>query len=220
MRFNASYLETLGETRVELVSNTYSDAWPMLRRIVFRKLPIDLNAQSLPLAVAVLTRSYCGDMFEFGGMKIGSDYADAIRTLLGPQANIVNVDGFHRSFSTGEVDVMVGRAGKSAPSPAHVGSAPLARVDWSGDFVDAESRSSSGFAFGAVQTNAAFFADAFSVSVAVGLLFGRDRCATLHVTETPGETADVEVIREALRIVGVTLEFTGARPSQTLRLSA
>jgi len=205
MHYKASYNETLGETHIDLTSNNYSDAWPMLRRLVFRKMPIDLGAQCLPLATAILTRSYCGDVFDFGGIRVGSDYADAIRTLL-PQANIVHVDGFNRTFSTAEVDVIVNRAGKTPASPQHAGNAPLARVDWSGDFVNAESRSSRGFAFGAVQTNAAFFADPFSVSVAVGLLFGRDRCGNLYVSHPPADRRLYETIREALRTVGITLE--------------
>lgn len=206
MHYKASYDATLGETQVDLTSNNYSDAWPMLRRLVFRKMPIDLAAQCLPLAVAILTRSYCGDVFDFAGIKIGSDYADAIRTLLGPQANIVNVDGFNRTFSTAEVDIMVDRAGKAANPPQHSGTAPLARIDWSGDFVDANTRSSAGFAFGAVQTNAAFFADPFSVSVAVGLLFGRDRCGKLLVAQPAADRRQYEAVRELLRIVGITLE--------------
>lgn len=205
MHYKASYSDNLGETNIELTSNTYADAWPMLRRIIFRKLPIDLNAQCLPLATAVLTRSYCGDVFEFAGIKIGSDYSEAIRTLLSPQANIVSVDGFNRTFSTGELDVMVSCAGKESPPPTQTSGAPLARIDWSGDFVDPATRSSAGFAFGSVQTNAAFFADPFSVSIAVGLLFGRDRCGHLFVAQPAADRRQYECVREALRIVGVTL---------------
>lgn len=205
MHYKASYSDSLGETNIELTSNTYADAWPMLRRIIFRKLPIDLNAQCVPLATAVLTRSYCGDVFEFAGIKIGSDYAEAIRTLLSPQANIVSVDGFNRTFSTAELDVMVSRAGITAPPPLHNGGAPLARIDWSGDFVDTSTRSSAGYAFGSVQTNAALFADPFSVSVAVGLLFGRDRCGHLLVAQPATDRRQYECVREALRIVGITL---------------
>ncbi len=104
MLYKASYFEPLGETRIELVANTHSDSWPMLRRLNFRKMPIDLATQSVPLATAILTHAYCGDVFEFAGLKIGSDYADAIRALLPAQANVINVDGFNRSFSTGEVE--------------------------------------------------------------------------------------------------------------------
>ena len=205
MLYKASYLETLGETCIDLSSNAYSDAWPMLRRLVFRKIPIDRTAQCLPLACAILTRNNCGDSFDFAGIRVGSDYAEAIRTVLGSRTNIVNVDGFNRTFSTGEVDVIVNRAGTPPASPQHQARAPLARVDWSGDFVDPQTRSSAGFAFGAVQTNAAFFADPFSVSVAVGLLFGRDRCGNLHVAEPAIDARQYDTICEALRIIGVTL---------------
>lgn len=205
MLYKASYFEPLGETRIELVANSHSDSWPMLRRLIFRKTPIDLGTQSLPLAAAILTRAYCGDVFEFAGIKIGSDYADAIRVLLPAQANVVNVDGFNRSFSTGEVDVAVNRAGKAATSESHAGNIPLARVDWSGDFVDVTTRNSAGFAFGTVQTNAALFADPFSVSVAVGLLHGRDRCGKLFVSPPATDRRHYDAVSQALRIVGVTL---------------
>ncbi|MGV3490082.1 MAG: hypothetical protein ACO1OG_02060 [Devosia sp.] len=211
MQYKASFVEALGETQVELVSNAYSDAWPMLRRLTFRKMPIDLGSQCLPLATAILTRNYCGDVFEFEGIRIGTDYADAIRALLSPQANVINVDGFNRSFATAEVDVMVNRAGKSADQPQHTGTAPLARVDWNGDFVDPQTRSSANFAFGAVQTNAMYFADPFSVSVAVGLLFGRDKTGRLIVSPPAADKKQLETIRDALRIVGITLEATIAQ---------
>ena len=208
MLYKASYFEPLGETRIELVANSHSDSWPMLRRLIFRKMPIDLAAQSVPLATAILTHAYCGDVFEFAGLKIGSDYADAIRALLPAQANVINVDGFNRSFSTVEVDIAVNRAGKAATSEPHAGSVPLARVDWSGDFVDVTTRNSAGFAFGAMQTNAALFADPFSVSVAVGLLYGRDRCGKLFVSPPATDRKHFEAVSEALRIVGVTLVAT------------
>jgi hypothetical protein len=216
MQYKASYFELLGETRIDLVSNAYSDAWPMLRRLTFRKMPIDLEAQCLPLATAILTRNYCGDVFEFAGVKIGSDYADAIRALLSPQTNVVNVDGFNRTFSTAEVDIVVNRAGKAATLPPNGGAAPLARVDWSGDFVDQQTRSSANFAFGAMQTNALYFADPFSVSVAVGLLFGRDRCGTLFVSPAATDRKQYEAVREALRIIGITLEAKVEEPAQVL----
>jgi hypothetical protein len=204
MRYNASFAGNLGETRIELESNTYSDAYPMLRRLVFRKMPVDLKSQALALATAILTERYCGEVFEFSGVRVGSDYAEAIRTLLGERTNVVHVDGMNRAFSTGEIDVLSCRATDAMPRVTADGNTPLARVDWSGDFVDPETRSSSGFAFGNVQTNALYFADAFRVSVAIGLLFGRDRCRTL-IVPAPGPHARTGAIAEALRIVGITL---------------
>jgi hypothetical protein len=59
-----------------------------------------------------------------------------------------------------------------------------------------------------VQTNALYFADAFRVSVAIGLLFGRDRCRTLIVPAPTGAAGRVGTIVEALRIVGITLQPT------------
>jgi hypothetical protein len=215
MRYSASFVGGLGETRIELASNTYADAYPMLRRLVFRKMPVDLKSQGLALAVAILTERYCGDVFEFSGIRVGSDYAEAIRTVLGEGTNIVNVDGMNRTFATGELDVVACNAAQPVPRVSGDGGTPLARIDWSGDFVDAETRSSSGFAFGAVQTNALYFADAFRVSVAVGLLFARDRCRTLHVPE--GQTSRQGALVEALRIVGVRLETVRSEQPAKIR---
>jgi hypothetical protein len=78
-------------------------------------------------------------------------------------------------------------------------------VNWSGDFVETAKRTSAGFQYGSVQTNAQFFADAFSVSVAVGILAGRDRCGTLHVPGATDCPKDHRALAEALRIVGIQL---------------
>jgi hypothetical protein len=206
MLYKAEFLETVGETRIQWTSNTYSDAWPMLRHVSFRKLPIDLNTQSVALATALLTRTYCGDIFEFAGLKIGSDYSEAIRCVLGQPVNILGVDGHSRNLAISEISVLTGKAGETPAKYVHAGQAPLARVDWSGDFVDQTSRSSAGFAFGAVQTNAAFFAAPFLVSVAIGLLFGRDRCASLTVSTPAENRRQYNLVRDALGIVGIGLE--------------
>lgn len=210
MRYGASFAGGLGETRIELSSNTYSDAYPLLRRLVFRKMPVDLKSQGLALATAILTERYCGDVFEFSGIRVGSDYAEAIRTVLGEGTNIVNVDGMNRTFASGELDVAAHRASEPPPGVSADGATPLTRVDWSGDFVEAQTRTSAGFAFGAVQTNALYFADALRVSVAVGLLFARERCRTLYVPAPERQAPRQAALVEALRIVGVTLEMVPA----------
>lgn len=214
MRYTPSFAESLGETRIELASNSYSDSYPLLSRITFRKLAVDLKSQALALAAAILTDRQCGDVFEFSGVRVGSDYAEAIRTVLGDATNIINVDGMNRAFSTGEIDVAAFNASKPL-SVAAQGNTPLTRIDWSGDFVDVETRSSNGFSLGAVQTNALYLADAFRVSVAVGLLVGRDRCRRLYVAVPENESAfrRHRSVVEALRIVGVTLELVAARTS-------
>jgi hypothetical protein len=57
--------------------------------------------------------------------------------------------------------------------------------------------------FGTIQTNAGFFADATRVSIALGLLVGRDRCRNLYVT---AETDDgLDDLARALQVIGVTL---------------
>lgn len=220
MLYKATLDDATGETHIELISNTFSDAWPMLKRISFRKATIDLKVQSLPLAAALLTRAYCGDVFEFEGVRIGSDYADAIQCLFSSRVNVLNVDGAHRSFSTGEIDFDVCRAGQRSTLPRSPGRVPLVPIDWSGDFVDQQTRSSLGFAYGGVQTNAQFFADDFSVSVAIGLLMARDRCATLTVAPPAKSAQDLKAVHEALRIVGVALEASPAAAHDSLRAVA
>jgi hypothetical protein len=134
--------------------------------------------------------------------------------VLGEGTNIVNVDGMNRTFASGELDVVAHRASEPVPAASPEGTTPLTRIDWSGDFVDAETRTSAGFAFGAVQTNALYFADAFRVSVAVGLLFARDRCRTLYAPAPERQTARHTALVEALRIVGVTLQVIAASQPQ------
>lgn len=209
MKFEASYDPVLGETRVELASNCYTDALPMLPVIIFRQQDIDLKSQSLPLAVAILTARYCGEVFEFAGTKIGVDYADAIRMVLREGANINNVDGHFRTISTGEVDVVCekARGDRGTPVvPRLPDTIPLTRLDWSGDFVFPETRSSALHAFGQVHTNAEFFADQTRVSIALGLLYGRDRVRNLYV-EGPAEDGVGELggIGAALATVAVDL---------------
>ena len=207
MRYSASFAETLGETRIEFTSNNYSDAFPLLRRLMFRKLPIDLHSQALPLACALLTEQYCGELFEFANVKIGNDYAEAIRTIIGREANVLNVDGLNRNLTSGELDVETDEARRSGPMLAPFDNTPLARIEWSGDFVDPVSRSSNGFVFGSAQTNAGFFANPFRVSIAVGLLFARDRCRNLCVRENGTPLREQNRIREALKIIGVSLKL-------------
>jgi hypothetical protein len=220
MLYRTELDDATGETHIELISNTFSDAWPMLKRITFRKASIDLKAQSLPLAAALLTRAYCGDVFEFEGVRIGSDYADAIQCLFSSRVNVLNVDGANRSFSTGELDFAVSKAGHERAMLRSPGRAPLVQIDWSGDFVDPEARSSQGFAYGGVHTNAQFFADDFTVSVAIGLLMARDRCATLAVAPPARTSHDLKAVHEALRIVGVALETVPAAAQDTMRAVA
>jgi len=214
MKAEARYDEVLGETRVDVASNCYTDTLPLLPAILFRQGEFDLKSQSLPLAVAILTAPYCGEVFEFAGMKIGADYADAIRLLLRPGANINTVDGHHRTISTGELDLVCDKAriDRSAPIvPRLADAVPVIRLDWSGDFVFPETRSSALHAFGQVHTNAEIFADETRVSIALGLLYGRDRIRNLYVQPRAPEGLDgFDRIGTALARVGVELCLLGS----------
>lgn len=206
MRYAVTLDSELGETRVELASSSYADAMPLLRQLNFRRQDIDLESQSVALALAVLTSRYCGDHFELTGARIGSDYAEAIRIVLGSSTNVVGVDGLHRAISVGETDLVVERAAADGGSflpdrPADP--TPIVRFDWSGDFVDGARRTSDNYALGAVHTNAELFADRGTVSVALGLLLGRDRVRTLYVSPAPERYKE---LRDALSVVSIGLE--------------
>jgi hypothetical protein len=206
MRYAITLDAELGETRIELASSSYADAMPLLSQLNFRRQDIDLESQSVALALAVLTSRYCGDHFELTGARIGGDYAEAIRMVLGPNTNVAGVDGLNRTISVGETDLVVERAvadGGSFLPDRPVDPTPIARFDWSGDFVDSARRSSDNYALGAVHTNAELLADRGTVSVALGLLLGRDRIRTLYVSPTPER---FEELRDALAIVSIGLE--------------
>jgi hypothetical protein len=210
MRYQAVIDEALGETRIELSSNCYTDAFPMVRSILFRKQDIDLKSQSLPLACAILTSKYCGDHFEFVGMRIGNDYADAIRSVLGPSTNIAGVDGHQRAIAVGEVDIFSARAtlDRHEPPQRPGDTVAYSETTWSGDFVSRDTRNSAGHVTGAYWTNAELFADEDTVSVAVALIHGRDRCRTVYVPGRSGGAASrMEPIQDALFAVSVGLEI-------------
>jgi hypothetical protein len=205
MRYSASFLSTVGETRIEFSSNCYTDAYPLLSTLTVRKLPVDLHAPTLALAIAIVSADLCGNIFDFAGVRLGDDFAEAIRIVLGREVSVLNVDGLGRSLATAEQDVVVGRAGRSPPSISPVGGMPIARVEWSGDFVDVETASSTGFFFGGIQTNALYFANEARVSVAMALLFGRERCRDIAIAADAGTRKSLTSVAEALRVVGISL---------------
>lgn len=209
MQFVGSFDATLGETHIEIASNCDTDSLPLLRRLQFRGPGVDLAARSLPLALAILTRDYCGDQFELQGHKISSDYAQAIMRVLGRPVGIANVDGATRTISTGEIDVHARRVSDPVPEfTLRPDAIPFEAIDWAGDFVDPATRRSSGFAFGRYHTNAAYFAEQTLVSIAIGLIHGRDNLRRMTVPLPPGKNrSDYEPIIAGLRITGVTLEL-------------
>jgi hypothetical protein len=211
MLFEPSFDAAFGETRIDVSSNCYSDAMPLLRRLCFRRLSVDLQSQSLALALAVLAGRYCGEIFEVTGVRVGGDYAQAIRRLISfEESNVAHVDGMKRSLATGELDVAVARASLSSVGLEAQGGVPLARIDWSGDFVDARTRTSQGFVYGGVQTNAAYFASSLRVSIAVGILFGRDRMRELAVVLDDNDNrSEIGALASALRTTGIELRILG-----------
>jgi hypothetical protein len=208
MRYAASFLSALGEARIEFSSNCYTDAYPMLSTLTVRKLPVDLHAPTLALAAAILSADLCGNIFDFAGVRLGEDFAEAVGIVLGGDVSVLNVDGLGRTLATAEQDIVVGRAGHPMPSMSPVAGAPAVRLEWSGDFVDTRTASSAGFFFGGIQTNALYFADEARVSVAMALLFGRERCRDIIVAADAATRRSLAPVAEALRVVGISLEMS------------
>lgn len=208
MRYAASFLNALGETRIEFSSNCYTDAYPLLSTLTVRKLPVDLHAPTLALAAAILSAELCGNIFEFSGVRLGDDFAEAIRIVLGHEVSVLNVDGLGRSIATAEQDVVVGRAGRALPSIVPADGAPVARIEWSGDFVDVETASSTGFFLGGIQTNALYFANEPRVSVAMALLYGRERCRDIAIAADGATRRSLAPVAQALRVVGISLHMS------------
>ncbi len=211
MRCWASVNADFGETAVVLASNCYTDLMPLLQRIIFRKQPICTTTQSFPLASALLIAGYCGEHFEFADTKIGNDYAEAIRLVLGTNTNISTVNAYHRSLSTRELDIFsskpeVGLANDSRQNV--LSDVPLSKVNWSGDFVNTRLQSSRGHHVGMYFTNAEYFADSTTVSIALALIHGLDRTRIIYVP-APARTASDwhRKIADALQIVSISLEY-------------
>lgn len=207
MKYQVNSDPALGETRVVMTSNCYTDAFPLVNTLIFRKQEIDDRSQSLPLAVALLTAKYCGDVFEFEGIRIGNDYADAIRRVIGHDVKVSGVDGMLRKISSGEIDIQCEKASSKVRTPAAQrpeDAIPLTRIDWSGDPVDRSLRNSSQSAQGAIHTNAALVADETMVSIAVAMLHGRDAVRTIYVP-APDDEAALASISRALRPVSISV---------------
>lgn len=204
MRYTLSYQPTLGETRIEITSNCYGDAFPLVKRIVFRNQQIDVLSQSAALACAVLTADYCGEIFEVAGVRLGGEYATAVQHLVGRDVVVANVDGMNRALSTRDLDVAASEGRRPVPLNQPQDGVPLLIATWSGDPVDRSTRSSVGNVLGKYQTNANLIASEEQVSIAVGLLASRDRCRNLVVGIGEGSTR-LNQVQKALRIVGIDL---------------
>jgi len=205
MKFTIETNEPLGETRVVMTSNCYTDAFPLVNSIILRKQDIDTKQQILPVAVALLVANYCGEVFEFEGIRIGNDHADAIRRIIGRDVSVLNVDGMQRTVSTGEIDIQCEKATGRMPVREALrpdDTTPFLKLDWSGDPVSIYSRNSWNSAQGMIHTNAALFADDVTVSVAMALIYGRGAVRTIHVAE--GETG-IDHLNAVLRPIAVSV---------------
>ncbi len=214
MKCVISFNAALGETAVSFESNCHTDTLPLIKSALFRRQPVNAASQSFALAMAILVADYCGDYFEAGNIAIGADYADAIRQVLGKQANLTPTNPLHRSLATHDLEVACAQAGEanSFQALATEGrSVPLSTVTWSGDFVHSERRNSDNNQIGTYFTNATLLTDQTSLSVAIALIHGEDHAGRIYVPR-PEEGIGKRhgQLAEALQAVAISLHYVGS----------
>ena len=212
MKCVVSVNAALGETAISFESNCHTDTLPLIKQVLFRRQPVNTASQSFALAMAILAADYCGDYFEVANLAIGSDYADAIRQVLGKHINLNPTNPMHRSLATHEVEVACGRADqirRFTAMTADQRAVPLSTVTWSADFVDPETRTSHNNQIGTYFTNATLMTDATSVSVAVALMHGEDHAGRIYVPRPSGTLGKRHgMLVDALQAVAISLHFT------------
>lgn len=204
MRYAFSYDPALRQTQIEVSPNCYGDALPLVPRVLFRNVQLDVTSQGAALACAILFEGYCGEVFEVTGTRVGPDYAQAIVSLLDPDSIVQNVDGMQRALSRRELDVVCTLNGSPLDRPASDG-VPALHLSWSGDVVDRTRRTSVGSAIAGAHTNALLVATPLRVSAALGLMISGDRCRNLYVCADGANRRDIVRLKASLDIVGVSV---------------
>lgn len=220
MRYAVSFDSLTETTRIELSANCFLDSMPLVSTITIHNADADLGGPEIALAAAILTRDYCGDVFEVDGLAITPDLAEAIRIILPQTPNVAPINGMHRALWAGTVEVAVSEAGAAfdAARTASSSGLPVMQVDWSGDFVDRETRSGAGHRYGRYVTNAGLVADPVEVSIAIALLHAGPQCRTIRVPVSGRDPARYRPIAEALSVVAIGLELVAPeRPAQPVR---
>jgi hypothetical protein len=206
MQFAASIDSVRSLTQISLRESCHTDTFPLTMNLFVANAEFDVRAGAFALGLAVLTRSYCGETASFPG-PIGLEYARAIQVAVPQLLEVGTVNGFDRSLTTGDLDVVCFQARRERPkwTPTD-GAAPMS-IDWTGDVVDRAQRSSTGFHLGRYFTNFELVSDETTASIAIGLMHAGALCRNLVVPSPRDMPRDVERLREALSIVGITLHL-------------
>jgi hypothetical protein len=192
---------------LEFIATGYDDALPLVGIVFFEGLPSEPEAPAIALASAVLLRKHCGSMLEVEGSRgPGLDILEAVRLIQGEPVTLSPLSPLDRQLSSRTIDVRVRGSSpgsrNDADSPVAGDTVPTADLLWTGDFVDASTRSSLGQVLGPVMTNAWLVAPAGEVSVAAALLLHGLSIRRLRI----GDGAPIAAsIPKALRLVAIDL---------------
>lgn len=193
-------------TTITLAESCHTDSFPVVQELFVAGAGFDTGSVAFAIACSLLVRRHIGEQLDFGRQPVGIDTARAIRKICPQLETISPVNGLDRSHCTQELDVASGLARNGRFLVPGTDMVPLAHIDWSGDFVAHETRSSEGFCLGRYFTNAALVADELSVSIAIALMHAGNSCRNVYV-QSPDERLDQDhlKIREGLAAVGIAL---------------
>lgn len=195
-------------TTISLAESCHTDSFPIVQELFIAGAAFDTGSAAFAVACSLLARRHVGEQLDFGGQAVGIDTARAIRKIC-PQLEAVSpVNGLDRAHCTQELDIASGPARSDRFGVLGTDMVPLTRIDWSGDFVAHETRSSKGFSLGRYFTNAALVTDECSVSIALALMHAGNACRNVYVQWPQGAPGrDHLKIREGLATVGIALHI-------------
>lgn len=207
MRYAARHDPLTETVSITLEANCFLDSAPLVPVLEFHNAAFDTAGPEMALACAILTRAFCGDVFELEDVAITPDLAEAIRTILPQTPNVGPVNGMNRALWAGSIEVFAAPAGTAGGPHGGASGLPVMQVDWSGDFVDPGTLSGAGHRYGRYLTNAGLVADPVEVSIAVALLHAGAQCRRIAVPLGERDPACYLPIARALAIMSITLEL-------------
>lgn len=215
MRIEIDQEQSVGRLTVKLAEECHGDSLPPVTNIHFHNVRQWATPDTTALAGAILAARWSGETLTFGGLKVGTDAAEAILRIVEDARFVQPVDGYRRNLCEGHLDLLVAPAAEACDV---LGAARTHRrltrlVTWSGEFVDPSARSSLDYLAGEVSTNADLLLPAWEVSACLGLLIGGSQLGAIVVPEPDREhLGDFERLAEALRLIGVQLRTATGVP--------
>jgi hypothetical protein len=208
MRYRATVDPLVSVTTLSLEESCHTDSTPLVSEIFFRNADFDTGSAAFAMACLILTRRFVGEDVAFARQTLGIETVRALRLMCPWVISLTPVEGMNRSHTRPELDVVCSPTRIGPLNVAPAGDTPLQHIDWSGDFVDRNTRRSAGFRLGRYFTNAGLVTDDTTVSIAVGLMHAGGLCRDLHVPAPPdGRADDYRTIQAALAVIGVSLNF-------------